>query len=603
MTSYSKPSNFVYSLNIPKAQNISAEFTYNFYVSDESINPDSKIPDILKTSSPDQINSKTTRFSLRVPRFVTVSWTPPPNNGYIDHEPIEENINKISSEENFVSSKYIPYNFSGTEKIEDAYNDANNNGNIATGKSQASVIDDYVSGLLGESFPVVGDSSDEKELLTKISTAIESIETFLDNPKNSLGLSYQEKGKLISDNSGFSKLVDNADIFHSQISALIVNDVFLSSSLRSEDRKLINDFRNNYVQNGPSVGEAVVTPISIGSYISDHTNPTTTTDLIGYIVDKYELVGTGYLKVNSFYFDNITISSFTDTSVKYGALYYYVVKTVARIVTPGFDEINSTSQEITHYVSSKTSTASIHCIEKSPPPPPDEVNFVWNYNTNKLNLVWSMPFNMQRDIKQFQIFRRSSINEPFELIKMYCFDQSSKKYITGEKIDGNKIGMTDEEMSYVSYMDYPTMSYLDEDFKTDIENLKTSKFIYAISSVDAHGMLSGYSTQFEVYFDFFKNRIIKKLISISGAPRPYPNMYLNIDAFKDTIKTSGSQSTKLKVYFMPEYFKVRYDDGNIQKMVSTVQDNSYYKIQIINLDNQKSDYLKISVDDPNGLTN
>ena len=53
---------------------------------------------------------------------------------------------------------------------------------------------------------------------------------------------------------------------------------------------------------------------------------------------------------------------------------------------------------------------------------------------------------------------------------------------------------------------------------------------------------------------------------------------------------------------MPEYFKIINETGLIQRMVSTKQDNAYYKIQFINLQNQKSDSLKIVIDDPYELT-
>ena len=52
---------------------------------------------------------------------------------------------------------------------------------------------------------------------------------------------------------------------------------------------------------------------------------------------------------------------------------------------------------------------------------------------------------------------------------------------------------------------------------------------------------------------------------------------------------------------MPEYFKVRQRNGNIQRLVGTVGKNSYYKMQIINLQNQKSETLKITIDDPYDL--
>jgi len=162
--------------------------------------------------------------------------------------------------------------------------------------------------------------------------------------------------------------------------------------------------------------------------------------------------------------------------------------------------------------------------------------------------------------------------------------------------------MTNENKSFVNYQSSPLMSFIDEEFKADIETLTSSKYIYTIVSVDAHGYISNYGPQFEIDFDFFKNILTKKLISSAGAPRPYPNLLLNVDLFRDVIKVGGPSSTKLKIYFMPEYFKLKYNDGRKQKMVYTQQDNSYYKLQFINLQNQKSDAVKIRIDDPFGLT-
>jgi hypothetical protein len=145
---------------------------------------------------------------------------------------------------------------------------------------------------------------------------------------------------------------------------------------------------------------------------------------------------------------------------------------------------------------------------------------------------------------------------------------------------------------------------LDLDFKADPETLTVSKFIYAITSVDAHGLISNYSSQFEVTFDFLKNQLVKKIISNSGAPRAYPNMYLMTDTFKDVIKTSGGFSKKMKIYFMPDYLKLgNQQNGIIQKMVETKQSDSFYKIQFINLQNQKSDSIKIKIDDSNDFMN
>ena len=137
---------------------------------------------------------------------------------------------------------------------------------------------------------------------------------------------------------------------------------------------------------------------------------------------------------------------------------------------------------------------------------------MWDYKNKKLQVTWGMPVNSQRDITQFQVFRRQSIEEPFELIAQKCIDNSKLKYRTGEIIDGNFKNMSPENLQFVEYSDQPVMFFIDEDFKVDPKSLKSSRFIYTIVSIDAHGMSSNYGSQFEINFDFSfylrKNRCI-----------------------------------------------------------------------------------------------
>jgi hypothetical protein len=118
-----------------------------------------------------------------------------------------------------------------------------------------------------------------------------------------------------------------------------------------------------------------------------------------------------------------------------------------------------------------------------------------------------------------------------------------------------------------------------------------------VCCIDAHGLTSNYGAQFEIWFDQFKNQLMKRLVSHSGAPKPYPNMYLEADAFVDTIKVNGPTSRRLKLYFNPEYYAIENSDGNLQKVVSTVQDGGCYKFQFINVDSQKSQIVTVNVDD------
>ena len=186
--------------------------------------------------------------------------------------------------------------------------------------------------------------------------------------------------------------------------------------------------------------------------------------------------------------------------------------------------------------------------------------------------------NTQRDIKQWQIFRRTSIDEPFELQKVYDFDDSTVQ----EKDPGEE----SVDPRLVEKLTSPKNFYVDFDFN------KEAKFIYSVCSVDAHGLSSNYGMQFEVSFDRYKNKIQKKLISKSGAPKAYPNMLLERDTFVDTIKDTGHK--KLRIVFSPEYLKVKDIENNDLGLLKT-DENSVYRLSLINADLQKQTIIDVKL--------
>jgi hypothetical protein len=115
-----------------------------------------------------------------------------------------------------------------------------------------------------------------------------------------------------------------------------------------------------------------------------------------------------------------------------------------------------------------------------------------------------------------------------------------------------------------------------------------------VCSVDAHGLSSAYSIQFFVKFDRFKNKLIKELVSNSGAPKAYPNMNLLTDTFVDSIRDSGHK--KLRVVFNTEFLKVADSKDNDLKVLKT-SDNSKYRFQMINIDLQEQKVFDISLVD------
>ena len=608
---FAVPSNPVFSLNIPEVKEINSKFTYNFYVSDEGTNEKSGVPNFIKQSSGKlrASDAETLDFTLRVPRYVTLNWTCISARYYDPYDDrkkilIKDNIDKIVSEDDFTSSKFINYTFSNVDRIQDAYNDINNDGTIDLGSSQATAIDNYVNSLLTK----FNDSDDDAVIAQtkqQIIQAVENIEKIADRPKKSLNiLFYDENGKLLNKTAGFDQLVSGPEAFlRTQINSLILPDLFDKVSLQKNVIKELNSFyKRSKDRQEFNVNDSIVNAVEVSPVKSNPEDISVEKTVVGYLIERYEKTPEGFVKDKTYTIENPVIDNFVDVFVKYGTTYYYAIRTVVKIKTQGYDDDEQEVRDVSYLVSSKPIITSVETAENIPPPEPVDINFVWDYKKSKLKIVWGMPVNSQRDIRQFQVFRRSSIHEPFELIRQKNFDFSTKKYQTSELIDGNRIDMTQEDASFVDLEYQPSMSHIDDDFVVDIEMLMTSKFIYSIGSVDAHGFVSNYSAQFEVSFDFYKNALVKKLISVAGAPKPYPNMKLNIDLFKDVIKTNGEASMKMKIYFMPEYFKIKYTNGRVEKMLSTSEDNAYYRMQFINLQNQKSDILDIVINDPLDLT-
>jgi hypothetical protein len=137
------------------------------------------------------------------------------------------------------------------------------------------------------------------------------------------------------------------------------------------------------------------------------------------------------------------------------------------------------------------------------------------------------------------------------------------------------------------------------------------KPIYAIASVDAHGLTSNLSTQIKIEYLKYENRLKVDLFSREGAPKQYPNLYINQDTFLDNIKTSGYD--RMILYFDPEYYRVFQNEippeqaalvkeGQVipEKDLGHIAVNptrDTYKIHIINLDMQKEETINIRIED------
>jgi len=210
-----------------------------------------------------------------------------------------------------------------------------------------------------------------------------------------------------------------------------------------------------------------------------------------------------------------------------------------------------------------------------PPPPPQDL--VFNITNKGLEINWSLPFNTQRDITKFRIYRRKSKKEPFTMIHQISFDP-------------------EKEIVVPSFLNELLPSGNIKTFYTDFEFEANSKYIYAVSCVDVHGLLSDYSEQIEVSINPLFNKLETKLFARLGAFLSYPNSTIEDEIFKDVIKSSGYSN--LCVYFNPDFLRVykRKENNTEEDLLNLSPDQQKkFKINLINIDLQQNQNIDIII--------
>jgi len=100
----------------------------------------------------------------------------------------------------------------------------------------------------------------------------------------------------------------------------------------------------------------------------------------------------------------------------------------------------------------------VQIAEFIPPPPPSAISIVPNSPEGNIMITWLTPANSQRDIVSFKLYRRSRVGQPWDTV--------------------GKFDLVDN-------------LFVDKAVKFDVE------YIYALTSVDAHGFESTLSTQIQ----------------------------------------------------------------------------------------------------------
>ena len=589
------PSYEAYVVDVPEASQLKAEFEYHYFVPDEGSISTGAVPSKFLSRSGETFDAGTLDLMrTRVPRLVKLSFTPPlpgTENSLTDAQLkeaaaavgqtgrlIAQHLSKIVTEDSFSSGRFTSLTFqdgNASEKMQNLVSSSYSQLSLESAASNDA--SHYRAALqLSDAVPLV----DRAFIASSMAQPSAYGARFF-------GRRGRQK-KLSSDPGGSMNVTIGL-----QIGSKLVHDVVeravadphghFSADLQSTRGVVKRIQRSARIMSNPAVSDddykANVQYAFVRASTAGDMPIKQPAKIVGYVIDRVESLADGSTKVlEPIIIENPVVGTTVDLRIKYGAAYAYAVRTIASFTFPAIDDETGNVVLATALISSRPSNkAVVRCIEDEAPPPPADVGFVWNYDSERLMVRWAFPSNPQRDVKRFQVFRRSSIGEAFELVKMYDFDDSTVPIPQRERPDPG----------CVELLDGPKCWYVDEDFTRD------SRYVYAVGCVDAHGNVSAYSAQFLVWFDRFRNKLLTQVVSHLGAPKQYPNMYLEADTFVDTIRDAGH--SRLNVYFTPECYQAVDNDGAIVPAVVTDALGGSYRLQLINPDAQKMSVVDMSV--------
>lgn len=291
-----------------------------------------------------------------------------------------------------------------------------------------------------------------------------------------------------------------------------------------------------------------------------------------------------------------------DTEVLYGKNYMYTLKDIYVLeYNPPKGFHGSAGEDFVSKIliaSPRSAPRSVKVVDSTPPKEPDGLFYRYDHQKKSLILTWQYPVGTQRDIKYYQIFRRKTINEPFMCIAELDFDNSFLKSPKREKVRSERVIKTDG----------PIGLYYDSEFDLGEE------YIYAVAAVDAHGLTSGYSAQSKVKYDPSLNELILNTVSQPGAPKQYPNFFVDPvetrqfytnNLTQDAIRTSGFSG--INIYFDPDAAIVKVNDATgVPTAVYPTKEGGdqhpqgVFKLSFIDLDRQKTKNLELEIRDVRG---
>jgi len=629
MTEYSTPLSIPITVsNFLDPALVSAEFVYNFYVPNEEkeYSPGRRSPIDYESGlvTQDTIQSIEARsrgsLAARVPRYVRISITPKNTENQWDTRPVltpellskikntdgTANIRNINLEgeiqNRYVASPVVVDSAVKNRLQREVYSSSESL--LRDGGIFGSMSDETISKELNKS---LSDEVDESIILDAISdTEIKGYRFSNELPsgrysKIDIRSEIQHKTSYYADafrkitspvclGNPFSQYFEVDSLGSSAPSAGLSRNSLLDE--RSFPAFGVSDSDSN---KNPEIvwltqSRDVMTPARFNEFSKNYPAINHT----GYIVEKFSVSPSGRYETHpALILTSRTSTEVIDPNIKYGHTYFYKVRQlylvdIIQITRLTFTEVRYIVA--TCAVASNSAPVSrVLARESNIPNPPSVLVAEYIHTHPGLRLEWAFPSNPSRDIKKYQVFRRKNLLSPFEIIAEYDFtDEGYTEFRGSETIDPG----------LVKRSKYPVCYHIDREFDSN------SSFIYCIASIDAHGLSSNYGTQIQVSFLRHKNDITSRVISQSGAPKAYPNYYIDhteLDEFgsdrlvEDAIKDSGHG--KIRIYFNPDAYKVQSDSVSTPETTPIVisREMGSYKMQIINLDRQISKTLTIDV--------
>jgi len=304
-----------------------------------------------------------------------------------------------------------------------------------------------------------------------------------------------------------------------------------------------------------------------------------------------------YLDINNDLYQNGTLKNIVlfDCDLEYANTYSYEISPVFYLSYYKhnilINDINIPSIVNNLIYSNTFRTIESVAIDYFAPEPPNALRVKLHKGSMFPLLFWDHPTNPQNDVIGFQIYRRENLNQPFQLIKVYLKRQKSdfKNFdMFSDIIDENLI-----ETSNSNIMSSDLYQFVDK----NVDIIKNN-YIYAICSIDAHGIISNYSTQIGVRYSNIYNNLIIDHVSISNAPRSYPNLYIarktqlfnNDDSLFDFTPNFVNKE-KISIYFTPDSY--RFKNGSIVEESFNI--NNHYQLNIIRLNDLSSKNIKFKL--------